>query len=372
MLRLGILVNPVSGIGGPAGLKGSDGVQIQAQARAEGYVSAASQRMQRALQPLRGTSLYLVTWGGAMGADAVAAAGLQAQVLGTSGAITSAADTQRALKAMCRAGIDLLLFAGGDGTARDILDVLPAGVPVLGVPAGVKMHSGVFARTPEDAAALLLQLLQGELVAAQLAEVRDIDEAALREGRIASRFYGEMLVPRPGDFLQHLKTGGRETEALVVNEIADHVSEKLRALGGTWLLGPGSTLQAIKAKLGIAGTLLGVDIVHDGVLLVADADAHAIEAHAPGSVLVVSFSRGQGFLFGRGNQQISARALRSLGRQQVWVVGSRSKLLSLAGRPLALDTGDAALDQEWAGLIEIITGYEDALLYRLGWWSETA
>jgi predicted polyphosphate/ATP-dependent NAD kinase len=369
VLRLGIVVNPVSGLGGAAALKGSDGVAIQRAALARGAEPRAGARLRQAMIACSEVHdcIEVLTWGGAMGADALVGLGLAVHVLGHGEPPTSAADTRRAAAVLAGAGIDLLLFAGGDGTARDLLDALPPGLPVLGVPAGVKMHSGVFAMTPDDAGALIRNLAQGELVAAVMAEVRDVDERALREGRISSSYYGELPVPACGAFLQHVKSGGREDEALVANEIAEHVAERLRERGGTWVLGAGSTLTVIKEKLGIPATLLGVEIVRDGRLLVADADARAIEAHVDAqTVLVLSFSRGQGFLLGRGNQQLTAEALRRIPRGNIWVVGSRTKLLSLDGRPLVVDTGDAQLDAQLSGLIEIITGYEDALYYRIG------
>jgi predicted polyphosphate/ATP-dependent NAD kinase len=369
VLRLGVIVNPVSGLGGTAALKGSDGAAIQTEALARGAVPRATERMRQALEACRDVHdrLQILTWGGAMGSDAVSDFDLQVVQLGASEPPTSAADTRRAAAALTAAGIDLLLFAGGDGTARDLLDALPPGLPVLGVPAGVKMHSGVFALTPADAGALIRQLLEGELVASVSAEVRDVDEPALREGRVSSRFYGELSVPAFGRFMQHVKSGGREDEALVVSEIAEFVAERLRERGGMWVLGAGSTLAAVKERLGVPPTLLGVDIVNHGELLVADADARAIEEHVDAaSTLVLSFTRGQGFLLGRGNQQLTAQAVQRIPRANLWVVGSRTKLLSLEGRPLHVDTGDVALDHRLAGLIEVITGYDDAILYRIG------
>jgi predicted polyphosphate/ATP-dependent NAD kinase len=369
MLRLGVIVNPVSGLGGTAALKGSDSVAIQRAALDRGAVPRAGERLRSAFAACRAVHdrIDVLTWGGAMGADALRDFALSVRVMGDPASPSTAADTQRAASALADAGIDVLVFAGGDGTARDLLDALPPNVPVLGVPAGVKMHSGVFAVTPDDAGALLRMLVDGELVAAVTGEVRDVDEAALRAGRIASRFYGELPVPAFGGFLQHVKTGGREDEALVVNEIAEYVAERLAARGGTWLLGAGSTVAAIKSRLGIMPTLLGVDIVRDGELLVADADARSIEAHTDAeTVLVLSFTRGQGFLLGRGNQQLTAEAVGRIRREQLWVVGSRTKLLTLDNRPLRVDTGDMALDRQLAGLVEVVTGYEDAMFYRIG------
>jgi predicted polyphosphate/ATP-dependent NAD kinase len=369
MLRIGVIVNPIAGIGGAAGLKGSDGVEIQQAARARGAQPQAGLRMRAALAMLSGQSaaVTLMTWGGAMGADVLAGLGFAVQVLGEPADPSTDRDTREAARAMVAAGIDLLLFAGGDGTARDLAETLPPQLPVIGIPAGVKMHSGVFAVTAQAAGELVLRLLAGGLVGAEIAEVRDIDEAALREGRVATRYYGELCVPTVGGYLQHVKSGGREVEALVLDEIAETVVERLATHTGLVILGPGSTLFAIKARLGISGTLLGIDLMRQGSLVASDVDAAVLDRLVDAdAVLVLSFTRNQGFLIGRGNQQLTPAVLRRIRRSNIWVVGSRGKLASLDGRPLLVDSGADDVDQRLAGIIEIISGYEDVLLYRVG------
>ena len=173
-------------------------------------------------------------------------------------------------------GVDLLLFAGGDGTARDIVDAVGLEVPVLGIPVGVKMQSGVFAISPDAAGELLLGLEAGELVDVRRQEVRDIDEEALRRGEVRSRFYGELSVPAEGRFLQHTKVGGRESEELVAAEIASWMAETMEP-GCLYLSGPGSTTAAIMEQLGLANTLLGVDAVLDGELVASDADGKVLD-----------------------------------------------------------------------------------------------
>jgi predicted polyphosphate/ATP-dependent NAD kinase len=372
-LRLGVLLNPVAGLGGPVALKGSDGVDIQAAARARGAVERAAARMRQTLEALVPCAdrLVVVTWRGVMGSDSLEGLPFRVEAPGGSGPVTTALDTRAAVAGLLTAGIDLLLFAGGDGTARDIAEAAAGRVPVLGVPAGVKMYSAVFAVTPADAAAVILRLLQGELVAIEDAEVRDVDEAALRAGRVVSRHYGYVRVPRVGGFVQALKSGGREDEALVRLEIARYVAERARAdvlaRGGTVVLGPGSTVAAIKTELGLAPTLLGFDVVGGGTSGVGDATAADLERIVDASaVVVLSFGAGQGILLGRGNQQLTPAVLRRLSRDRLWIVASRGKVTSLAGRPLAVDTGDAALDQAFSGVVEIVAGYDDRLLYAIG------
>ena len=368
MLRIGVIVNPVAGIGGPAALKGSDGADVQRVAAARGAVPRAFERTRAALAPLLGRSaeLKLMAWGG-MGAEALVDLGFVVDVLGTAILPSSAADTRLAAQVMIERGADLIVFAGGDGTARDLVDVVPARIPVIGIPAGVKMHSGVFVVTPRDAADVVILLLDGGLVAADYAEVRDVDETALREGRVAARYFGQLSVPRVGGFLQYVKSNGREIEELVLAEIAESVAERITGHAGTIVLGPGSTLAAIKRRLGIEPTLLGFDVIRDGRLVAADAGAAVLLSQVDqDTVVVLSFTRGQGFLIGRGNQQLTPAVLRRLRRENIWVVGSRTKILSLDGRPLLVDSGAADVDAMLGGVIEITSGYEDALFYRVG------
>ena len=369
MLRIGLIVNPIAGLGGTVALKGSDGLDTQNLALARGATSRVAERVQAALAPLgeRSSQLEFAVWGGAMGADVLRSIGIVARVLGEPAVPSTSADTCAAARAMAQAGVDVLLFAGGDGTARDLASTLPLGVPVIGIPSGVKMHSGVFAITPADVGRILLRLLDGGLVASDVAEVHDVDEAALRDGRVATRYYGELSVPRLGGFLQHVKEAGREVEALVLDEIAESIAERVARQRGAVALGPGSTVAAVKRRLGIEPTLLGFDVWRDGSTPIVDADAAALRSIAdPDTKWVLSFTRRQGFLIGRGNQQLTADLLRSIARPNLWIVASRTKLLSLDGRPLRVDSGDADVDRKWFGLIEIVSGYEDALWYRIG------
>jgi predicted polyphosphate/ATP-dependent NAD kinase len=371
VLRIGLIINPVAGIGGSTALKGSDGAAVQREAQARGGEGRAASRTLRALNRLGDVAgrFRLVAWPGAMGADAAQASGLPFDTVGQlTGAATQAEDTRRAaaeLAACC----DLLLFAGGDGTARDICAEIDGRLPVLGVPAGVKMHSGVFAVSPEAAGDLLRELVRGGLVGLEAAEVRDIDEAAFREGRVRTRHYGEMQVPAQARFMQHVKQAGRESEELVAEDIAAEVVENVDP-ACLYVLGPGSTLLAVKRALGFEGSLLGVDLYRDGVCLRRDADERGIVEElgshdGPVRILVTAIG-GQGHVFGRGNQQISARVIRAAGVDAVQVLAAKGKLAGLGGRPLLVDTNDPELDRELRGYVRVITGYRDAVLYPMG------
>lgn len=367
-LVVGVLVNPFAGIGGAVALKGSDGRATRAEALRRGATPMAGQRMSRTLRALlpRADAFRLLTWGGDMGEDSCRAAGLAARVLGRSTSPSEPEHTRDAARALLDAGIDLLLFAGGDGTARDLVDAVGLRVPVLGVPAGCKMHSAVYAINPEAAGQLLLSLADGGLVALDEAEVRDIDEEAFREGTVRARHYGDLNVPAAGRWLQQVKSGGREVEDLVVTEIAASVIDDLEQ-EVYYLVGSGSTVATVMEQLDLSNTLLGVDILCNREVVAADVTATQILeviGDAPARALVTVIG-GQGHLFGRGNQQFSPAVIRRLGKENIRILASRTKLGTLDGRPLVVDTGDPELDRALCGLWPITAGYRDTLLYRV-------
>ena len=374
-LHIGFLVNPLAGLGGALALKGSDGEALRARAAQldTGRSAARAERALAALQP-QADAVHFSTWAGDMGGAVLARLPFAYQVLGEHGSdLSDAADSKEALNALMAAEVDLLLFAGGDGTARDVYDVVGQSLPVLGIPAGVKMHSGVFAVSPEAAGELLRELACGGLVGLRAQEVRDIDEEAFRQDRVKTRFYGEMLVPGEGRYLQHTKIAGRESVELVAAEIAAWIVESMEP-EVTYLLGPGSTTAAIMEELNLPNTLLGVDVVRASELVASDAtEAELLDivASAPSACqLVVTAIGGQGHVFGRGNQQFSPAVIRAVGLDRIQIIAAKSKIAALEGRPLLVDTNDPRLDSELAGLHRITTGYDDHILYRLGTESE--
>lgn len=306
-----------------------------------------------------------------MGEDAAREAGFAVERAG--GAIpaqTSAAHTVALARALAALPVDLLLFAGGDGTARDICGAIGTAVPALGIPAGVKMHSGVYAVSPEAAGEIVAQLVAGTLVRVAPGEVRDLDEDAFRAGRVSARHFGELLVPEESRYVQHVKQGGAIADESAVADIAAEMTQNIEP-GRLYILGPGTTTFAIKQALGIAGTLLGVDVVRDGQCLARDA-AEAqllalLAAHAGPAAIVVTAIGGQGHVFGRGNQQISARVIRAVGIANITIVATRHKIAALGGRPLLADTNDADLDRELHRYLRVVTGYREAILYRVGY-----
>ncbi|MCH8502062.1 MAG: ATP-NAD kinase family protein [Aliidiomarina sp.] len=368
----GLVINPFAGIGGAVALKGSDGAETRAEALARGAELRAQQRVTEALALVQSHAqqIRFVTAAGAMGADVLAALGFTYEVVYTAAAAqTEAEDTQAAVAAIVVAEPDLLIFAGGDGTARDVCAQLTVSqqpnLPVLGIPAGVKIHSGVYAITPIAAGKVLAQLLEGQLTTLRAADVMDIDEQAFRQGTVRARRYGEMQVPGELEYLQAVKIGGKESDELVLADIAADVIEGMDD-DALYIMGSGSTVEFIMQELSLPNTLLGVDVIQNQTIVARDVIGSQLEGLVDEAVnagravyLVVTLIGGQGHLFGRGNQQLTPAVLRAVGRERFIVVASKRKLQQLDGRPLRVDTGDRELDQALSGFIPVITGYHD-------------
>jgi predicted polyphosphate/ATP-dependent NAD kinase len=368
-VKLGLIVNPIAGLGGRVGLKGSDGDEVQALARARGAIPRSGDRARDALVVLarRGVALELLTSPGAMGEDAARAAGLKPAVIGPPQKHpTTGEDTRQAAREMTGRGAELILFAGGDGTARDMLDALGRTHPVLGIPTGVKMHSAVFAISPVAAGDLAASFVAGRSLTLEDAEVMDIDEEELRRGVVAARLYGVVSVPRRGRLVQSAKARSVASDESNASAIAARIAQDAPA-GVTWILGPGSTMARVKSALGIDGTLPGVDVVRGGEAVRMDANERdLLDIVSVGNVrIIVSPVGGQGYVFGRGNQQISADVIRAAGTANVTVVAGPGKLDGLRGAPLLVDTGDDEVDGMLSGYARVLTGHDESCMYRL-------
>lgn len=370
-LKIGLVINPIAGMGGPAGLRGSDDPKGRALAKAEGYALTAAARVSSALKPMLASSdsWQWLACAGDMGADLLFELGFQRiRTVYTPSEPSAAEDTKMAALALQKEGVDVLLFAGGDGTARDLLDVIDKRQVALGIPCGVKMHSGVFARHPLAVQEILQKIQAKTLVTALSAEVRDIDEAAFQRDQVVTRYYGDMLVPDDLRYLQSTKVGGVESEALAHQEIAADVIEQMQD-DVIYFMGGGRTVAAVMATLGLPNSLLGVDVIQAGVLLAANCSERALLSWAQrGSCrIVVSIIGGQGHVFGRGNQQFSPTVIRAVGIDNIIPISTKTKLQSLL-HGIIVDTGDAELDEALVGLRSVCTGYEDAVLIQ---WSTT-
>lgn len=364
--RCGLIVNPVAGLGGEVALKGSDGEAIQRLAESNGGVSRASERAGRALASLKGVpELTVVTGSGVLGADAAEQAGVRHRVIyELAGERSSASDTKRLATLLAGEAVDLILFAGGDGTARDLCEAIDGSLPVLGIPSGVKMHSGVFAVTPEDAGRVIRSAIRGS-TDHDIADVVDIDEDARRDGLLQSRLYGQLRVPRAHG-IQSGKRSSVPPGSSAVRGIAAEIASRLQP-GVACLFGPGTTVQAIGRILGHELSLLGVDVVRDGVVVGTDLGAAELNRAVGGDrfQVVVSPVGGHGIILGRGNQQLDARLLERLSPDDLIVACTVQKLGELAGGPLLLDAPTVALNRKFAGIRRVVTGFRQEAAVRV-------
>jgi predicted polyphosphate/ATP-dependent NAD kinase len=367
--RLGFIINPFAGIGGALALKGSDGKHIREQALTLGAEQLAMAKAERALKHIAELKdrIIVYTAAGDMGESVAKALGFEVCVVyAPEQSQTEDTDTQRAAKALLEKDVDLLLFAGGDGTARNIFSAVGSSLPVLGVPAGCKIHSGVYAITPNGAGKVLKKVIMGELVSLFEAEVKDIDEAKFRRGQVVAKYFGEMRVPAELNYIQAVKMGGRESDELVLNDIAAYVIEMMEdAPDRLFVMGSGSTVDAIMQAAGLPNTLLGVDAVQNMQVVGKDLTSEQLlqlSEHQTTS-LVITLIGGQGHIFGRGNQQLSPALIKRIGVPNIHIVAAKSKLNALGNKGLIADTSDAELDQNLSGPISVITGYKDKVLY---------
>ena len=370
--RVGLIVNPLAGIGGRVGLKGSDGTAIVERALALGAVPAAGARAAETLSHLRDLAsvLDLGTYPAEMGAEIARETGFEPAVLGSldgtgSGGRTTGEDTRRAALDLREWGAELIVFAGGDGTARDLTTSVAATVPVIGIPAGVKIHSGVFAVSPRHAADVIGEFLAGR-ARLEEREVLDIDEDLFRAGIVAPRLYGYLTVPCVRDLVQRAKSASRSDPSTARGVAFGVVGEMERDRDAYFILGPGSTVKAVGDELQVDKTLLGVDLYHDGRLIGTDLNESQLLAAIEGrhAKIVVTVIGGQGYIFGRGNQQLSPKVIQAVGRDNIMVIATLDKLHALGG-PLRVDTGDPECDQLLAGYFRVITGERERAIWQV-------
>ena len=368
--RLGVIVNPIAGMGGRVGLKGTDTAEIVEQARSLGAVPEAPGRAVETLRQIVSAldnDIDVLAAPGEMGDDEARAAGMTPAVVGKAhGGPTTPGDTVDSARRMVDAGVDLLLFAGGDGTARNICEAIGDRLPVIGVPAGVKIHSAVYATTPRAAADLVARHLGRQPLPLRDAEVMDIDEDAFRGGAVSAKLYGFMKVPYESTLVQGVKAGRSGGDEASLDDIVFEMADRMQT-DHLYVLGPGTTTRAVAAHLGVEKTLLGVDLVLEGKLIAADVTEAQILEAIEGRVarIVVTPIGGQGHVFGRGNQQISPAVIKKVGREGIVVIATPEKLASFSGAPLLVDTGDPEMDAMLTGYIRIITGFKREAVYKV-------
>ncbi|MAI56049.1 MAG: ATP-NAD kinase [Gammaproteobacteria bacterium] len=375
-MKIGLVINPQSGVGGSVALKGSDGAELQELAKRRDGEPRGVKRAQAFLERLflriddLNKELSWKTWGDEMGEIVLKSHQVVFEVLGRSESPTVGADTSEACSVISRAGVDILIFVGGDGTARDVLEGVCPGTLVLGIPSGVKMHSGVFAITPDAAADLIRDLLFGEPIRKVEKEVRDYDSQKSDENQsVITKCFGEMWVPDSTSHVQQTKVPGSQDEALLTEEIIAYIFDNIsQHREKAIVIGPGRTCLLLKERLGVAGTLLGFDVMLQDEQWLLDVPFSVLkELQNKGAIhIFLSFSRAQGFLLGRGNQQLSAEVLSELSwADDFTFLGTLPKLKSLEGRPLRVDTGSRDLDRSFEGLVEISCGYDERVVYQV-------
>ncbi len=358
--KVGFLINPVAGMGGAVGLKGTDG--LAEEARRRGARPVAPRRAETALKELLGLDALFFTASGEMGEAALRRCGLEYQVVFQASEESGAEDTKEACRSFLDKGVALIIFCGGDGTARDVSRVIGSKIPIIGIPAGVKMHSGVFAISPQAAGELIREYLEGDLNARET-EIVDVDEEKYRSGILDTKIYGIAATPYKPVLVQERKQiyASRDEDDFKL-QIAIFASEFMRD-GSAYILGAGTTTAKIAEVLGVEKTLLGVDVVKDGRVICLDAserDLLRILEEVGKAKIIISPIGAQGFVLGRGSQQISPKVLRKAGPENLIIVATPHKLKETPR--LLVDTGDFDLDETISGRRQVICGYRIAQL----------
>jgi predicted polyphosphate/ATP-dependent NAD kinase len=360
MKRLGFLINPISGMGGSVGLKGTDGEEVLRKAIELGAEPVAENRASKTLTILyeNRANYHFVTCSGPMGEDALKKTGYDDYSIAyETKTKTSPEDTRNACAVFMKENVDIIVFCGGDGTARDIYEVVGQKTPIIGVPTGVKMHSAVFGMNPRSAAEAVAEYIAGNLELKE-SEIMDIDEEKYRMGKLDVRLIGYALTP----YRKALVQAGKGVYEGVSEEnsktaIADYVVEIMGSADTAYILCAGTTTKAIADKLGIEKTLLGVDIVRKGKLMAKDVNERTLLEYleeTEDAKIIVSPIGAQGFIFGRGNQQISSDVIRKAGIGNIILVATPHKLSQT--EVLRVDTGDEELDKAFAGYRRVISG----------------
>ncbi|MDI6856390.1 MAG: ATP-NAD kinase family protein [Candidatus Thermoplasmatota archaeon] len=366
MKKIGFIINPIAGMGGAVGLKGTDGRALE-QALKLGAKPIALARAENALANLVDyrAEVEFYTCSGEMGSQLLKKFGFRHYIIYNPEKVTTARDTKKACQALVAEEVDLVLFCGGDGTARDIYEIVNKKVPILGIPAGVKMHSALFGTSPKATAELVAEFLTNPLPNREV-EVMDTDEEKYRENILATKIFGyAVTIYRP--LLLQLGKGIFESanEELAKEDIAKYIAELLEK-DRLYILGAGTTIQKITETLGLEKTLLGIDVLKNNCLVAKDVNEEKLlkilEREKKVSIIISPIGA-QGFILGRGNQQISAEVIKKVGLENIIVVATPHKL---AQTPyLLVDTGDEELNKAFAGYSKIITGYHEMQMKKI-------
>lgn len=356
-MKLGFIVNPIAGMGGRVGLKGTDGPEILEKARKLGAVPESPDKAKKALAsllPLK-DKFQLYTYAKSMGEEEAVSLGFEPIILGHANNSFGPENTEEAARKMAEIGVDLILFAGGDGTARNIYNAIGTKVPVIGIPAGVKIHSAVYASHPKAAGEIASKYLRDKSIGTKEAEVMDIDEESFRGGIVTARLCGYMQIPIEPELIQTTKSGGLGSEEDALEGIAEKIVEDMES-DVFYIIGSGTSTRPIMERLGLPNTLLGIDIVKNKKLVASDVNEKEILDIIEGNraKIIVTVIGGQGYIFGRGNQQISAEVIKKVGKDNIQIIATKNKLLSLKGRPLLVDTGNEEVNSMFNGYMKVL------------------
>ncbi len=386
-MKLGFLINPIAGMGGRVGLKGTDGVLEEALHR--GATPIAQERALKAMERYYfitkeagmtnelPTNVIWYTCAGKMGYNILNKINLEdlpnheVKVVFEPQNIekTTSNDTKDACQCFIKLGVELIIFCGGDGTARDVYSVVKDSIPIFGIPSGVKMHSGVFATHPGHAGDLLFDYLKGDMDTAD-GEILDLDEDLYRKGEWNIQLFGIAKTPQEPTLIQRGKhMVETASDAEVKEEIAEYIKEEMENdLDTLFIMGSGSTVQTITQYLGLEGSLLGIDAIFQNKIIGKDLNEKQllrIMADHPHAKLIVSPIGAQGFILGRGNLQLSPAVIRKIGIKNIIIVSTPAKLMDI--EVLKVDTNDKELDLEFAkkGWLTVTIGYRQMKLKKV-------
>lgn len=368
IFTIGLIINPISGMGGSVGLKGTDSSNILEKAIELGAKPNAMNRTKDMLKELESlkSNLHFLTSPGVMGENVLKNMDFSYELLkdpifkkNEKITDTTAEHTQIAAEIMKnRKDLRIIMFVGGDGTARDVQSIIKNELPCIGVPAGVKIYSSIFSLNPKNAGLLLTQYLLDDIPLKE-AEVLDIDELEYRKGNLVSQLYGTALTPYNPDYLQSSKMGTPISDLNNQQRIAKRILELLEN-DVYYLIGPGTTTKAIIDLLDKKKTILGVDLLCNNKLIAVDLNEQQIVDYIEGkpTKIITSLIGRQGFLFGRGNLQITPKILKSVGPQNIIIISTQFKLNNIPNQILRIDCRDSSLDEEFRGLYRVLTDYD--------------
>jgi predicted polyphosphate/ATP-dependent NAD kinase len=363
--KIGFIVNPIAGMGGKVGLKGTDHVFRQAMklgAKPIAHIKA-EETIKEFISNFSNNDILWYTCSGLMGAIELKNAGVKKTeiVYSSSNKITTSTDTKNACKEILKKPIDMILFCGGDGTARDIFEIVGTKLPILGIPSGVKMHSGVFGVNTSASAKMLHEFVNNRLTIGD-AEIMDLDEERYRKGEWNIKLFGIAKGIIEPTYVQVGKTTFESvSDDVIKDELAEHILDEIEQNSDfLFLFGPGGTIDYITKKLDIKNTLLGIDAFYKKKVVGRDLSEEGILKILkiyPKAKIILSPIGAQGFILGRGNLQLSPRVIKKIGVDNIIVISTPSKLLSTP--LLRVDTGDKELDGLFVKkeFIMVVIGY---------------